>query len=174
MYKCCYSYGMPTELTPQRDALPSRWRGMRDIFDAMEVGIAEVYAELGIRGVRPRFSMVIIFLEAGPLSIRELAREVNVTHSAMSQTVAAMRNDGLIRSTPGADARSRMVELTPNGRALIAPLRAEWFASEAVLAELDAEVPYALGQLIADLRGALVRRSFAERLRGRLELGDRS
>ena len=146
---------------------------MRDIFDRMDAGIAEVYAELGIIGVRPRFSMAIMFLEGGPLSIRELSREVNVTHSAMSQTVSAMRKDGLIRSAPGTDARSRMVELTPEGRALIEPLRTEWFATEAVLAELDAEVPYALGQLIADLRAALDRRTFTERLREKLDLGER-
>jgi DNA-binding MarR family transcriptional regulator len=164
---------MATELTPQRDALPSRWRGMRDIFDRMESAITEVYDELGIVGVRPRFSMAIMFLEGGPLSIRELAREVNVTHSAMSQTVTAMRKDGLIQSAPGADARNRMIELTPAGRALIGPLRTEWHATEAVLAELDAEVPYALGQLIADLRAALDRRTFTERLREKLELGDR-
>jgi DNA-binding MarR family transcriptional regulator len=144
---------------------------MREIFDRMDAGIAEVYAELGIVGVRPRFSMAIMFLENGPLSIRQLAREVNVTHSAMSQTVTAMRKDGLIRSAPGADARNRMIELTDAGRTLIEPLRREWFATEEVLAELDAEVPYALGQLIADLRGALDERGFADRLRSKLELG---
>ena len=138
----------------------------------MDAGIAEVYAELGIVGVRPRFSMVILFLEGGPLSIRELAREVNVTHSAMSQTVSAMKKDGLIQSAPGTDGRNRMIELTPAGRALIEPLRAEWYATEEVLAELDAEVPYALGQLIADLRAALDRKTFTERLRGRLQLGN--
>jgi DNA-binding MarR family transcriptional regulator len=143
---------------------------MRDIFDRMDAGISEVYAELGIVGVRPRFSMAIMFLEGGPLSIRELAREANVTHSAMSQTVTAMRKDGLIQSAPGVDARSRMIELTPAGRALIEPLRREWFATEAVLAELDSEVPYELGQLIADLRGALERRTFTERLRAQLQL----
>jgi DNA-binding MarR family transcriptional regulator len=165
---------MSSEPTPQRDALPSRWRGMREIFDRVDAGITEVYAELGILGVRPRFSMAILFLDGGPLSIRELSREVNVTHSAMSQTVSAMRRDGLIRSAPGTDARNRMVELTPAGRALIEPLRAEWFATEAVLAELDAEVPYQLAQLVVDLREALDRRSFTERLRARLELGERS
>jgi DNA-binding MarR family transcriptional regulator len=147
---------------------------MREIFDRVDAGITEVYAELGIVGVRPRFSMAIMFLDGGPLSIRDLSHEVNVTHSAMSQTVSAMRRDGLIRSAPGTDARNRMVELTPAGRALIEPLRAEWFATEAVLAELDAEVPYQLAQLIVDLREALDRRSFTERLRARLELGERS
>lgn len=144
---------------------------MREIFDRMDAGIAEVYADLGIVGVRPRFSMVILFLENGPLSIRELAREVNVTHSAMSQTLTVMRKDGLVRSLAGADARNRMIELTDAGRALIEPLRREWFASEQVLAQIDAEVPYALGRLIQDLRDALDRRSFADRLHEQLNVG---
>jgi DNA-binding MarR family transcriptional regulator len=164
---------MAIESTPQHDALPSRWRGMRDLTERLDVGISEVYAELGIVGVRPRFSMAIMFLEGGPLSIRELAREVHVTHSAMSQTVTAMRKDGIIRSAPGTDARSRMIELTPAGRELLEPLRREWYATEAVLEELDSEVPYELGQLLTELRAALDRRSFTERLRAQLELGER-
>jgi len=159
---------MSPEPTPQRDALPSRWRGMRDIHEQMDAGIAEVYAELGIVGVRPRFSMAIMFLEGGALSIRELAREVNVTHSAMSQTITAMRKDGLVRSAPGSDARSRMVELTPAGRKLVEPLRNEWYASEEVLRDIDSEVSVPLGQLIAELRAALDRRPFADRLREKL------
>jgi DNA-binding MarR family transcriptional regulator len=162
---------MSESATPQRDALPSRWRGVRELFSRVDDGITEVYAELGVEGVRPRFSMAIMFLDGGPLSIRQLALEVDVTHSAMSQTVAAMRESGIIRSTPGKDARSRMVELTDKGRALVPVLRAEWFATEAVLAELEDEVPYALSQLVVDLRGALDRRSFAERLRVALDAG---
>ena len=141
---------------------------MRDIHERMDDGIAEVYAELGIVGVRPRFSVAIMFLEGGPLSIRELAREVSVTHSAMSQTIAAMRKHGLVRSAPGADARSRMIELTPAGRQLVVPLRNEWYSTEEVLADIDSEVSVPLGQLIAELRDALERRPFAERLREKL------
>ena len=154
--------------TPQRDALPSRWRGVRDLFERVDVGIAEIYAELGVEGVRPRFSMAIMFLEDGPLSIRQLSREVAVTHSAMSQTVAAMRKSGLIRSTTGSDARNRLIELTPAGRALVPTLRAEWFATEAALGELEAETGYPLSVLIGELRDALDRRPFADRLRERL------
>jgi DNA-binding MarR family transcriptional regulator len=154
--------------TPQRDALPSRWRGVHELFALTEAGISDVYAELGIEGVRPRFSMAIMFLENGPLSIRELSREVDVTHSAMSQTVSAMRESGLIRSTTGTDARSKLVELTPAGRALVPALRAEWFATEAVLADLETETPYPLSQAVLDLRAALDARPFADRLREKL------
>ncbi|HEY4267252.1 MAG TPA: MarR family transcriptional regulator [Galbitalea sp.] len=162
---------MSESATPKRDALPSRWRGVRELFARMDDGIPEVYEELGVEGVRPRFSMAIMLLDDGPLSIRQLAREVDVTHSAMSQTVSAMRESGLIASTPGKDARSRMVELTEKGRALVPVLRAEWDATEAALAELEDEVPYALSLLIVELREALDRRSFADRLRAQLDAG---
>jgi DNA-binding MarR family transcriptional regulator len=141
---------------------------MRELHEQMDAGIAEVYAERGIVGVRPRFSAAIMFLEGGPLSIRELAREVGVTHSAMSQTVTAMSKDGLIRSAPGADARNRMIELTAAGRELVVPLRNEWFASEDVLADIDSELSTPLGELIIEIRAALARRPFADRLREKL------
>jgi len=60
----------------------------------MEAGIADVYDRLGVRDVPPRFSMALIFVDEGDMTIRELAREVDVTHSAMSQTVSAMRAAG--------------------------------------------------------------------------------
>lgn len=154
--------------TSLRDRLPSRWRAAHEFFARADAGIAEVYERLGIRGVRPRFSMALIFLESGPLSIRELAREVDVTHSAMSQTVTAMREAGLVQSAPGADARSRVVSLTDAGRSLVPRLRAEWDATETAIAELEAEVPYPLTQVIADLSAALDRRSFADRVAAHL------
>jgi DNA-binding MarR family transcriptional regulator len=158
-----------TEISPRREALPSLWRPVRALFSRVDDGIAEVYTALGIEGVRPRYSMALMFLEDGPLSIRELARETGVTHSAMSQTVSSMRDAGLIQSTPGKDARSRMVELTPAGRAVVPTLRAEWAATEATLAELESEVPYAFSLAVADIQAALDRKSFAERMRDHLD-----
>ena len=68
---------------------------------------------MGIEGVRPRFSMALMFLDlAGPMTIRRLATECGVTHSAMSQSVTEMRKAGLVESVPGEDARSRVVSLT--------------------------------------------------------------
>lgn len=155
-----------------RDQLPSRWRPVREFFQRADAGIAEVYERLGVEGVRPRFSMALIFLEAGPLGIRDLAREVDVTHSAMSQTVAAMRSAGLVESTTGADARSRVISLTDAGRALVPRLLAEWHATEAAEAELEAEIPYPLSRVIDDLNAALDRRSFADRIAAQLRAAD--
>jgi DNA-binding MarR family transcriptional regulator len=135
----------------------------------MDDQLGELYAELGIRGVSTRFSMAVMFLEEGPLSIRDLAERCGVTHSAMSQSVAAMRAAGLVTTEPGADARSRQVALTAEGRRLAPSLWREWYATEAAVAELDAELSVPLARLAAELADALDRESFADRVRRRFD-----
>ncbi len=109
--------------------------------------------------------MALMFLDtAGPMTIKRLAEECGVTHSAMSQSVTQMRAAGLVRSEPGADARSRLVHLTPAGRDVVPPLRAEWAATEAALAELEDELAYPPSRVAEDLRQAIARRPFSERV----------
>jgi len=148
-------------------------RPLYDLLDAMDEQITLVYAQHGVAGVRPRFSKALIRLHRlGPMTIKALAGHLGVTHSAMSQTVTAMRRDGLLDSAPGQDARTRTVSLTEAGQVLVPFLEAEWRATEAAWAELDAEVPYPLGRVVEDLRQALTRRAFATRVND--HLGDPS
>lgn len=143
----------------------SRWRPLRLLLDAMDGEIARLYEERGVAGVRPRFTMPLIRLHRrGPMSIRQLAESLDVTHSAMSQTVTALRKDGLVDSKPGVDARTREVVLTERARAVVPFLEAEWRATERAVADLEAEIPYALSRVVADLAAALQRRSFHDRI----------
>lgn len=143
----------------------SRWRPLRELLDAMDADIARLYGERGIVGVRPRFSMALIKLHhRGPMTIKQLAEAVEVTHSAMSQTVSALRAEGLVTTEPGPDARTRLVALTDGGRGTVPFLEAEWRATEDAVAELEAEVPYPLTSVVVDLRDALDRRSFHDRI----------
>ncbi|MBW5421385.1 MarR family transcriptional regulator [Streptomyces sp. BG9H] len=131
----------------------------------MDAEIEDVYVSRGIEGVRPRFAYPLIRLaHTGPLTIRELAHSLNRSHSAISQTIAAMRKEGLVTSEPGPDARTRRIDLTERGRALVPFLEAEWRATHAAVAELDAEVPYALTAVVEELRRALDRRSMRQRI----------
>ncbi len=131
----------------------------------MDAEIEQVYVERGIKGVRPRFAYPLIRLaHTGPLTIRELATSLNRSHSAVSQTVAALRKEGLVTSEPGPDARTRRIDLTERGRALVPFLEAEWRATHAAVAELDAEVPYAMTAVVQELRRALESRSMRQRI----------
>jgi len=58
------------------------------------------------------------------MTIAELARSVGRTHSALSQKVAAMRAAGWLETTPGRDARSKKVTLTPKAERVAALLAA--------------------------------------------------
>ncbi|OZM80316.1 MarR family transcriptional regulator [Pseudonocardia sp. MH-G8] len=135
----------------------------------MDADIARLYEERGVTGVRPRFVGPLIRLgRRGGMTIRRLAESLGVTHSATSQTVAALQRAGLVATTPGADARTREVVLTAQARALLPFLEAEWRATEQVVAELDAEIPYPLSQVVRDLEAALQRRSFHDRVADRI------
>src|ERR1700733_6346677 len=149
--------------------LHSRWRPLRLLQDAMDADIARVYAEAQVSDVKPSWVLELLRLHArGPMTITELAESVQRTHSALSQKVAAMRTAGLVRTTTGADGRTRMVTLTAKARALTDRLPAAGGAPEAAVAELEAEIPYPLSQVVTDIEAALRRRSFHDRIAERL------
>lgn len=149
--------------------LTSRWRPLRLLLAALDDDIARLYAESDIPGVKASFVMELIRLHHdGPMTITELAESVRRTHSAMSQKVAAMRAAGMVQTTTGSDARSKEVSLTPRAAAVVGRLMAEWRATEAVVAEIEADLPYPLSRVVSDLQDVLARRSFHDRIADRL------
>jgi DNA-binding MarR family transcriptional regulator len=156
----------PTESDPTEQ---SRWRPLRLLQAAMDADIARIYAEAQIDGLKPSFVMELLRLHArGPMTITELAGSVQLTHSAVSQKVAAMRAAGLIRTTTGADARSKKVTLTARARRIAGRLAAEWRATEAAVAEIEAEIPYPLSRVVTDIEEALRRKNFHDRIAEKL------
>ncbi len=79
-----------------------------------------------------------------------------------------MRAAGLVRTSPGADARSKKVVLTAKAKRMVDRLAAEWQATEATLAAIEAELPYPLSRVVADIRAALDRKSFHDRIAEKL------
>jgi DNA-binding MarR family transcriptional regulator len=147
----------------------SRWRPVFRLLSDMDDEIARVYADNGIEDLKPTWVLEIVRLHArGPMTIAELARSVGRTHSALSQKVAAMRAAGWLETTPGRDARSKMVTLTAKAERAVVLLDAEWRATEAAITELEAELPYPLTRVAEDIRAALARKSFHTRITGHL------
>jgi DNA-binding MarR family transcriptional regulator len=147
----------------------SQWRRLRLLQESMDADIARVYADARIDGLKPSFVMELLRLQAhGPMTITELAESVQRTHSAISQKVAAMRAAGLVRTTAGADARTKKVALTAKTRRIVDRLAAEWRATEAAIADLEAEIPYPLARVVSEIEEALQRRSFHDRLAEKL------
>ena len=155
---------MTSESVPD-PTVHSRWRPLRLLLAAMDADIASVYAAAQIGGLKPSWVLELLRLNARrPIEITELAGSVQLTHSAVSQKVAAMRAAGWVRTTVGADARSKKVTLTARASRVVGRLAAEWRASEAAIAEIEAEIPYPLSQVVADIEAALARKSFHDRI----------
>jgi DNA-binding MarR family transcriptional regulator len=156
----------PHALDPTQQSL---WRPLRLLQASMDADIAQVYSEQQIDGLKPSYVMELLRLHAcGPMTIAELAESVQRTHSALSQKVAAMRTGGWVQTVVGDDARTRKVTLTDKARGVVDRLAAEWRATEAAIAELEAEIPYPLSQIVTDIERALERRSFHDRIAEKL------
>lgn len=156
--------------TGEDPTLESALRPLKQLLDGLDDEVARLYAREGVTGVRPRFSMALIRLQhRGPMTVKALAAEIDVTHSAMSQTVTALRGEGLVETAPGPDARTRLVSLTGAGRDLVPFLEAEWRATEEAFAELQAELPSSLQRWIDDMTAALRRRAFLDRITDKLD-----
>jgi DNA-binding MarR family transcriptional regulator len=135
------------------------------LLDLIDSALAEVYADLGLPGFRPRFTPVVREVaDRGECSIREIADATGVTHSAASQTVARMTQAGLVTTSPGRDGRTRMVTLTELARSLLPTLEAEYAATTAAAAELESELSMPLSALLDEAFEALERRSMRQRI----------
>lgn len=148
----------------------SYWRPLIALQNRLEAELASLYADRGLTGVSTRFAYPLIRLaHRGPMTIRELADSLGRTHSAVSQTVSAMRAQGLVDSVPGADARTRVIRLTERATELLPFLEAEWRATEQAITELDAELPVHLADYVAAMRARLAERSFRDRVAEHLD-----
>ena len=147
----------------------STWRPVYRLLSELDDEIAQLYAENGISDLKPTWVMEIVRLHVrGPMTIAELARSLGRTHSALSQKVALMRAAGWLDTSPGPDARSKRVTLTPKAERVAPLVAAEWRATEATVAEIESEVPYPLTQVAGDIREVLARKSFHDRIADRL------
>lgn len=79
--------------------------------------LQEAMAKAGIDDMRPAFGYVIRALANEELSVSELARVLDVTKQAASQTIDEMERAGFVERRPSsADRRVKVLALTAKGR----------------------------------------------------------
>jgi DNA-binding MarR family transcriptional regulator len=155
---------------PDQDLLDSSYyRPLFKLLHALDQEIEKLYTSRG-KSVRSRSVGPLISLSRfGPMSVKDLAIDREVSHSAMSQTVTALTREGLVRVDPGEDARTRIVSLTPAGEEIAPLVRAEWRSTESVLRALDDEIAQPIMRAVKAINAALAERPFDERLEEALE-----
>ncbi|MFT4307115.1 MAG: MarR family transcriptional regulator [Microbacterium sp.] len=157
-------------ISPDPSSEPGRWDRLFAVLRQIDTGIEDVYRRLGHHQMRPRFAAPLLRLgHEGAMTITALAASLGRTHSAVSQTVDAMRRAGLVVTAVGTDARTRLIELSSDGQRLLPLVEHEWRATEAAVAELDDALSLSLDAIACELEAALARRSVTDRLQTHLD-----
>lgn len=82
------------------------------------------FAAAGLDGIRPAQSAVLVPLAVGGLHASDLADRFRVSRQAVAQAIAALERHSYVTRVPDpADARARLVELTPRGRKALRVMR---------------------------------------------------
>jgi DNA-binding MarR family transcriptional regulator len=140
---------------------------LRHLLELLDGDVAAVYEEEGLQ-YRPRFTPIMRALASGDsIAIRDLAAAARITHSAASQSVARMKQMGLVEQAGAkdGDARERAVRLTRRGKALLPKLEVRWRATNAAAEELDKELSQRLTVCVEEAIAALEARPFKQRIR---------
>src|SRR5215471_14684971 len=84
-------------------------------------------------GVRiTQFTILVMLMLAGPLTIGELADKLSIERTTLSRNLALMESAAWINIRPGDDARSRVVSVTGKGRAAVSASLDAWRRAQAI------------------------------------------
>lgn len=137
---------------------------LRRLSAAVDAASAKVYAARGIRFEQRWFGVINQLDMAGPMSVRELADTLGITHASVSETRKSLEGEGLITSqTDSSDTRRRVLALSPSGEALVTQLRSLWDAFDEAARQLDAEAG-GVALVLAKLERALAARPLHVRI----------
>jgi DNA-binding MarR family transcriptional regulator len=141
---------------------------LRHLLDLLDPDVDAAYRSSGL-DYRARFTPVLKALRSrGSSSIRQIAVDAGITHSAASQTVAEMARRGLVELQAGADARERIVSLTDAARTMLPLLEVHWAATNRAAQSLEEELGVPLARVIEDAIQALEARPYLERIQQHL------
>ncbi|NIK90017.1 DNA-binding MarR family transcriptional regulator [Rhizomicrobium palustre] len=148
-------------------ALGARLRRLSAVIDA---DAARIYAAQGIKFEQRWYGVINQLAMKGPLSVRDLAALLGISHASVSETAKSLKQAGLItaHSDPD-DSRRSVLSLSRSGKALVAKLRPLWDAFDAAARELDAEAGE-VSAALARLEDVLQRKSLQARIAEHLQI----
>lgn len=120
--------------------------------------VAQHYdAEVGQCGLKgTQYSLLSYVYRLGPLRPVDLAREMKLDASTLTRNLRPLIDAGWLRLEAGPDARSRLVHITPSGRAKREEAQARWrIAQEALNQTLGPARVVALHALLDECQALL-------------------
>ncbi|MBO9632997.1 MAG: MarR family transcriptional regulator [Chitinophagaceae bacterium] len=148
--------------------LGSRLRRLSESFLA---DVNKVYDEHQLKFDASWFPVFYILSKQKQVSIRYIADELAVSHSAVSQLVSSLQEKGLVKTTASAeDGRKKVVSFTSKGQKLQQQIEPVWNALTKAMEELAKEGTHSRHFLkaIAEMETGLQSASLFERVESHL------
>lgn len=120
------------------------------------------------------FPVFYILSRKGAVSIREIADELVISHSSVSQLVSALQQKGLVKTATAADdARRKEVQFTAKGKKLQQQIAPVWAALTRAMEEMVAEGRHSkvLLKAIGEMEAHIARESVFDRVERILSSG---
>lgn len=144
---------------------------LRALIGMLDRDVDAFYAERGIP-LRSRYTPVIkALLNRDSATIKQLASDVGLTHSALSQTITQMVKDGLVVATAGDDPRERRIRLSLEGMALLPQILECWRIFERATETVSQDAGIELMAMAERAISALQERPFSERVADEVRFG---
>lgn len=138
---------------------------MRHLIELLDGAVEQSYVDAGL-DYRPRYTPIMrALLEAGPLTVGEIAQRAGITQPAATQTVGLMSREGWVTVLADhADARRKRVQLSDMARQQLPLLQSCWAATAQAARSLEMELTHPLQATLSEAISALEARSFSARI----------
>lgn len=146
---------------------------LRRLADLLQKDVTDIYTELGLDFHARWFPVLAAMRLHNSTSTTDLARELGLSHQAVSKTTKLLIDRGLVAESPdAADSRKRCLSLTHQGTNLCQQLDVVWEEIRAANHDLLTEIGGGFLEDLTQLETKLAQNSMAARLRRRLELAE--
>jgi len=100
---------------------------LKRISDRFLTDVSKIYKKLGIPFEVSWFPLFYLLNQKNGLSVTEIAKELQITHSAVSQLVTHLEKKNLVKFTNDKnDKRKRIIGFTSQGQKMMRELRPVW------------------------------------------------
>ncbi|MFC2950613.1 MarR family winged helix-turn-helix transcriptional regulator [Marinicaulis aureus] len=148
-----------------KTAIGKRLRRLSELIDR---DAKSLYKEQGVQFEQRWFGVLNELVVNGPMTVKELAQALRITHASVSETRRSLEAANIIVATADkSDGRQRILHLTAKGKRLVDTLSPLWQALEDASIELNHEARNVVAALDR-LDAALERQSLYERVARKL------
>ena len=138
---------------------------LRLLNERVDRDVEAAYRERGLP-FKPRYTSIFRLLSSrGEMRVGEIVSEVGLSQPSITNTLAAMRADGLVEMRRGQDARERIISLTSQSKAIGDELETQWRRTAVAAESLNRDLGLSLEAVLRDALRHLDRRSFGTRMR---------